>query len=191
MTPFRNIYNGKSRNVHSAGGVRRLQLRGRRVGGWRAPRSWRLVESGIGAFHLVTALMTVASADHRSRLRHQRLFDQVRPALFGRGAAAVLQADVVLGRARRLDHVLGDAARHVRQRRRLRQPRSPPRADPVRRRHDRRRADVLPLPDGDPQQPVRDVPDAGAGRRARAEPAAAELLHGDPSAVAVPRASSG
>ena len=41
------------------------------------------------------------------------------------------------------------------------------------------------------KNPFDDVPDAGAGRRPRAEPAAAELLHGDPSAVALHRASSG
>ena len=56
----------------------------------------------------------------------------------------------------------------VRQRRGLRQSRAAPAADPVGRRDDLRRGDVLPLPDGGPQQPVRDVPDDGAGGRARA-----------------------
>ena len=56
---------------------------------------------------------------------------------------------------------------------------------PVRRRDHLRRADVLPVPDDRPQEPVHDVPDDGAGRRRGAEPAAAELLHGDPPAVAL------
>ena len=123
----------------------------------------------------------------RPRLRHRRLLDQVRPALLGFGAAAGLQDHLVLGRARRLDHVLGVPAVDLRVDRRLRQPRAPPRADSVRRRHHLRRADVLPLPDGGAQEPVHDVPDAGAGGRQGAEPAAAELLHGDPSAVALHR----
>ena len=49
----------------------------------------------------------------RPRLRHRQLRDQVRPALLGRGAAARLQDRVVLGRARRLDHVLGVPARRA------------------------------------------------------------------------------
>ena len=44
-------------------------------------RSRRLVESGIGAFYFMTALMTVATGGHRSRLRHRQLRHQVRPAL--------------------------------------------------------------------------------------------------------------
>ena len=52
-------------------------------------------------------------------------------------------------------------------------------------------ADVLPVPDGRPQQPVLDLPDDGAGRRPRPEPAAPERLHGHPPAGALRRASSG
>ena len=48
-------------------------------------------------------------------------------------------------------------------------------------------ADVLPVPDGRPQEPVRHVSDERAGRRPGAEPAAPELLHGDSSAVALHR----
>ena len=39
--------------------------------------------------------------------------------------------------------------------------------------------DVLPVPDGRPQQPVRDLPHGEPDRRRGSEPAAAELLHGD------------
>ncbi len=55
-------------------------------------------------------------------------------ALFGFRAAAGLQDRVVLGRARRLDHVLGLPAGDVRLDRGLLEPRAPPRADPLRRR---------------------------------------------------------
>ncbi len=55
---------------------------------------------------------------HGARVRHRRLHHSIRPALLEYRAAALLQAGVVLGRARRLDHVLGHAARRVRQRRR-------------------------------------------------------------------------
>ena len=44
---------------------------------------------------------------HHLRVRHRRLLHQVRPALLRQRAAAVLQDHLVLGRARRLDHVLG------------------------------------------------------------------------------------
>ena len=44
---------------------------------------------------------------HDQRVPHRRLHDQVRRALLGGRAAAVLQDHVVLGRPRRLDHVLG------------------------------------------------------------------------------------
>ena len=125
----------------------------------------------------------------RPRLRHGQLRHQVRPALFGRGAAAGLQDRVVLGRARRLDHVLGVPAGVFGIDRRLREPRAAPRADPLGRRDHRRHGDVLHLPDGRAQQPVLDVPRGAAGRREGAEPAAPELLHGDPSAVALHRAS--
>jgi hypothetical protein len=49
------------------------------------------------------------------------------------------------------------------------------------------RGDVLPLPDDRPQQPVPDVPHGEPHRGRRAQPAAAELLHGDPPADDVSR----
>ena len=119
------------------------------------------------------------------RLPHRRLLDQVRRALLGQRAAALLQDHVVLGRPRRLDHVLGVPAVDLRIAGGLREPRAPPRADSLRRRHHLHGADVLPVPDGRAQEPVHDVSDGGAGRRRGAEPAAAELLHGDSSAVAL------
>ncbi len=79
-------------------------------------RSRPLVESGIGAFYLVTALMSVASAlivhafvigDYRIRYV-QRYSDEMQPFFY--------KLTSVLGRARRLDHVLGvpavDLRRH-------------------------------------------------------------------------------
>ena len=70
-------------------------------------RSSRLVESGIGAFYLVTALMTLASAiivrafvTHDYSIRYvDQYSDSVQP-LF-------LQAHLLLGRSGRFDHVLG------------------------------------------------------------------------------------
>ena len=124
----------------------------------RGARSRALIESGIGAFYLVAALMTVASAVIDLRVRHGRLLDQVRRALLRQRAAAVLQDHLVLGRARRLDHVLGVPAVALRIDGGLREPRAPPRADPVRRRDHLRGADVLPLPDDRAQEPVHDLP---------------------------------
>ena len=69
------------------------------------------IESGIGAFYLVAALMTVASAVLVHAFVTNNYSHQVRPALFGCGAAARLQDRLVLGRARRLDDVLGVPAR--------------------------------------------------------------------------------
>ena len=104
-----------------------------------------------------------------------------------RRAAALLQADVVLGRPRRIDHVLGDAACRLRQRRRRDQPRAASPPDSLGRRRHRLHGDVLSLPDGGSQQSLRDVPHGGPDERAGAQPAVAELLHGHPSADAVPR----
>jgi hypothetical protein len=70
-------------------------------------RSQRLIESGLGAFYLITAIMTVASAVIIYSVRRRRLLDQVRAALFGLDAAVLLQDHLVLGRPGRLDHVLG------------------------------------------------------------------------------------
>ena len=81
-------------------------------------RSSRLIDSGVGAFYLVTALMTVASAvivhafatgDYGIKYV-QHYSDSAQPL--------VLQVRVVLGRARRVDHVLGLAAGGLRHRRR-------------------------------------------------------------------------
>ena len=132
--------------------------------------------------------MTVASAVIDQRVPHRRLLDQVRRALLGQRPAAVLQDHVVLGRARRLDHVLGVPAVGLRIARGLREPRAPSRADPVRRR--RRSPSVqmfflfLMVVH---KNPFTTFLTDGAGRRRRAEPAAAELLDGDPSAVALHR----
>ena len=127
----------------------------------------------------------VGGADQR--VPDRRLLDQVRRPLLGQRPAAALQDHLVLGRARRLDHVLGVPAVDLRLAGGLREPRAAPRADPLRRRHDLRREHVLPVPDGDAQEPVHDVPDGGADRRRGAEPAAPELLHGDSPAIALHR----
>ena len=125
-------------------------------------RSTRLVESGIGAYYFLAALMVVASA----LLIHAFVtgdysIKYVQRNFRCRDAAGV-QVRVVLGRARRLDHVLGVAARDFRIDRRLYQPRPPPRADSLRRLGARRHGDVLHLPDGDSQEPVLDVLDDAA-----------------------------
>ena len=102
-------------------------------------RSRRLIESGIGAFYLICALMTVASAVMINAFLTDDFSIKYVVALLGQRAAALLQDHVVLGRARRLDHVLGVPAVGLRIARGLREPRAPSRADPVRRRHDLRR----------------------------------------------------
>ena len=130
-------------------------------------RSLRLIESGTGAFYLVSALMTVASGVMVHAFVTNDYCDQVRPALLGLRAAAGLQDCVLLGRARRVDHVLGVPARHLRRRGGVYQPRTSSRADSVRRRGHLDRADVLHLPDGGAQQPVRDVPRRRRRRKGR------------------------
>ena len=92
-------------------------------------RSRRLIESGIGAFYLTAAVMVGRIGGDDLLVRHRRLLDQIRPALFRRGPAALLQDHVVLGRPRRLDHVLGLPAVDLRQRRCLREPGAAPGAD--------------------------------------------------------------
>ena len=148
-----------------------------------APR--RLIDSGIGAFYLTAALMCVASAiivhafvtgDYAIKYV-QHYSDSAQPLAY--------RITLVLGRPRRLDHVLGVPAVDVRHGRRRRQPRAAPRTDPLGRRDHRRDGDVLHLHHGGAQQSVRHLRDAGAGRRQGPQPAAAEFLHGDPSAVAL------
>ena len=116
--------------------LRRLQLRGGRVGRRRAARlaaahrkRHRRVPYGDGADG------DGVGADG-PRLRHRRFLHQVRVALFRLVPAAVLQDHVVLGRARRLDHVLGVPAGVLRQPGGAREPRSPSRADSLCRRGD-------------------------------------------------------
>ena len=121
-------------------------------------RSRRLIESGIGAFYLVAALMTVASAvivhafvtDDYSIKYVQHYSDAAQPLFYKitsywGGLDGSIMFWVFLLSVFGID-------------RRLRQPRAPSRADSLRRRDHRRRGDVLPLPDGRAQQPVRDVP---------------------------------
>ncbi len=87
--------------------------------------SRRLIESGIGAFHMVTALMVMASVlmirafvtDDFSIRYVSRYSDSFQPLFF--------KITSVLGRARRLDHVLGVPARVLRQPGRAREPRPP------------------------------------------------------------------
>src|SRR5439155_854622 len=124
---------------------------------------------------------------HRQRVPDRRLLDQVRRPLLRQRAAAVLQAHVVLGRARRLDHVLGLPAGPVRLDRGLCESRTASRAYPLRCGRHLHGADVLSVPDGGAQEPVHDVSDEAAGRGEWPEPAAAELLDGHPSAVALHR----
>ena len=101
-------------------------------------RSRRLIESGIGAFYLVTALMTVASGvmvhafvtDNYAIKYVQRYSDSAQPlaykiASYWGGLDGSIMFWVFL---------LGD----LRHDRGLRQPRAPPRADSVRRRGDLR-----------------------------------------------------
>ena len=102
-------------------------------------RNTRLIESGIGAFYTVAALMTVASGRHHLRVRRRRLFDPLRPALLRQRPAALLQDHVVLGRPRRLGDVLGVPAVAVRRGGGQGQSRAASRADSLRRRGHRRR----------------------------------------------------
>ena len=150
-------------------------------------RSSRLIESGVGASYLMTAIMAVASSvivysfvvgDYSIKYV-QRYSDSALPLYY--------KIPSVLGWARRLDHVLGDAPVGVRQRRRLREQGTAPGAHPVCGGGHRRRTDVLSVPDDHPQQSLRDVPDRESGGRDGPESAPPELLHGDPPAHHVSR----
>ena len=149
-------------------------------------RSRRLIESGIGAFYLVAALMTVASAvivhafvtDDYSIKYVQHYSDAAQPLVYKitsywGGLDGSIMFWVFLLSVFGID-------------RRLREPRAPSRADSLRRR------DHLPSMEMFflflmvvHNNPFATYLDAGAGRRQGAEPAAPELLHGDPSAVAL------
>ena len=121
--------------------------------------SRRLIESGIGAFYLVTALMTVASAVIDQRVSHQRLSrssyvahysDSVQPLFYkitsywGGLDGSIMFWVFLLS-------VFGALAVYV-NRERHRE------LIPLRRRDDLGGADVLSVPDGRAQEPVHDVP---------------------------------
>ena len=78
--------------------------------------SRRLIESGIGALYLTTALMTVASGVIVYAFVAHDYTHQVRAAVLGFRAAAVLQDHVLLGRPRRFHPVLGVPAVGLRRR---------------------------------------------------------------------------
>ena len=150
-------------------------------------RSRRLVESGIGAFYLITALMTVASAvmvhafvtNDYSIKYVQHYSDTVQPLAYkiasywGGLDGSIMFWVFLLG-------IFGTIAVHTN---RERHRELIPYVVAV----DRHGGDVLPLPDGRAQQPLLDISRAGAGRRKGAQPASPELLHGDPSAIALRR----
>ena len=116
-------------------------------------RSRALIESGVGAFYLTAALMTVASGIivHAFVTGNYAIKYVQR---YSDAPAARLQVHVLLGRSRRLDPVLGVPALGVRHDRRRHQPRTPSRADSVGRRHHFRDGDVLHLHHGGAQQPL-------------------------------------
>ena len=149
--------------------------------------SRRLIESGIGAFHMVTALMVMASVlmihafvTNDFSIRYvSRYSDSFQPLFFkitsywgGLDGSIMFWVFLLACFGSLAVHVNRDRHREL---------------IPVCRRGDLRGADVLSVPHDHPQQPVQHVPDAGAAGRQRAEPAAAELLHGHPPAVAVHR----
>ena len=106
-----DIGHARTRHVHPAGRLRHVRLRVCGLGRGRPPA---FAAAGRERHR---RLLPRRGADGRRvggpdpRVRHRQLRDQVRPALLGRGAAAGLQDRLVLGRARRLDHVLGVPAR--------------------------------------------------------------------------------
>ena len=136
----------------------------------RARRSLRLVESGIGAFYVVTALMTLASSIIIHAFVTEDYTHSVRRPVLRLGPAAVLQADLVLGRPRRLDHVLGVPVVGVRRDRRQDQPRAPARADPLCGGRHRGCSALLPVRHDRPQGPVCHLSHGGTGRRSRTQP---------------------
>ena len=119
--------------------------------------SRRLVESGVGAFYLAAALMTVASAviihafvtDDYTIKYVQRYSDSLQPLFYkltsywGGLDGSIMFWVFLLA-------VFGIA-------RGLREPRAASRADSLRRGDHLGRADVLPVPDDRAQEPVRDL----------------------------------
>jgi hypothetical protein len=122
-------------------------------------RSNRLVESGIGAFYFITALMTVATGvivhafvtDNYAIKYVQRYSETAQPL-------AYKLASYWGG----LDHVLGLAPGDLRITCRLPEPRKASRADSLRGGRHRSDGDVLSVPDDRAQQPVLDLPHAAA-----------------------------
>ncbi len=155
------------------------------VGARRGSR--RLVESGIGAFYLIAALMTIASAvminafltDDFSIRYVSRYSDSVQPLFYkitsywGGLDGSIMFWVFLLS-------IFGSIAVAV-NRERYRE------LIPYVVAVVSVGADVLPVPDAGAQQPVRHLHHAGSARRRGAQPAAAELLDGDPPADALHR----
>ena len=130
-------------------------------------RSRALIESGVGAFYTTAALMTVASGiivhafvTGNYAIKYvQRYSDSAQPLIYkitsywGGLDGSIMFWVFLLS-------VFGTVAV-------ARQPRAPPRADSLRGRHHRRDGDVLPLPHGGAQQPVRHVPHGRRRPKAR------------------------
>ena len=136
---------------------------------WLVPGAARapLIESGIGAFYLVTAIMTAASAvivyafvtgDYSIRYV-QRYSDSAQPLFYKLTSYwGGLDGSIMFWVS--LLSLFGSAAVYI-NRERHRE------LIPVRRGGHLRRGDVLPVPDDRAQQPVLDVPDGEPGRRQR------------------------
>ena len=187
------IKHGLAWHVPAARELRRLRLRGRGVRGRRAPglapadrkRHRRVLpgrgadDGGVGGDHprVRHRRLHASSTSSTTRTRVQPLFYKITSYWGGLDGSIMFWVFLL--------SVFGVD-------RGLRQPRAAPRADPVRRRDHLRRADVLPVPDGRPQEPVRRRSSTAAPADGqRPQPAAAERLHGDPPAGALHRASSG
>ena len=159
------------------------------VGGARR-RSRALIESGVGAFYLVTAIMAAASAvivyafvtgDYSIKYV-QRYSDSTQPLFYKLTSYwGGLDGSIMFWVS--LLSVFGCVGG-------VRQSRAPSRAHSLRRGGHLGCGDVLPLPDDRAQQPVLDLPHAEPDRRRRTQSAAAELLHGDSPADDVSRGSS-
>ena len=121
-------------------------------------RSRALIESGIGAFYLVTAIMAAASAvivyafvtgDYSIKYV-QRYSDSAQPLFYKLTSYwGGLDGSIMFWVSPAVGLRLGSG---------VRQPRAASRADSLRRGGHLRRADVLPVPDDRAQQPVLDLP---------------------------------